>query len=452
MKKKRIMALTLATIMGISSVVAGCGKTEDTGAEGKNTTKDVDKSAEDSSTQESDELTVWVWDPAFSIYSMKEAEKIYQKEHPEFKLKIVETQSVDVETKIMTMAEAGNLKDLPDIFCLQDSSFQKMYENYPEVFTDLTDSGIDYSAFIDAKVAVSEIDGKNYGIPFDTGTSIYAVRADYLEEAGHTTDELMDITWDEFIEIGKDVLEATGNPMLISMVGEPDLIFQMMQSAGQSIFQEDGSAKIADNELLLECINIYNEMKELGILKEVNSWDEQIAALNRGTATGVVTGCWILASIQIAEDQKGKWAVTNIPSLPGVEGATNYSNQGGSTWVISSNCKNKEAAADFFASTYGGNVEFFKTVFPSTGLVSPVIAVGESGIYDEELEFFGGQKVFRDIAEYAKKVPAVPYGKYFAEARTALAVAMTTEGSEDHMEEQLQLAQEELDFLMNNSQ
>ncbi len=38
------------------------------------------------------------------------------------------------------------------------------------------------------------------------------------------------------------------------------------------------------------------------------------------------------------EDQSGKWAVTNMPKLDGVDGATNYSNNGGSSWAISSNC------------------------------------------------------------------------------------------------------------------
>ncbi|MBS6194911.1 MAG: extracellular solute-binding protein [Clostridiales bacterium] len=230
--------------------------------------------------------------------------------------------------------------------------------------------------------------------------------------------------------------------------GSADLVLQMMQSAGQGLFDAEGNPQIADNELLLQCIEIYNEMKDCGVLYEIMSWDQQIAALNDGTSTGIVSGCWILASIQLAEDQSGKWAVTNIPSLPGVEGATNYSNLGGSTWVISSQCKNKELAADFFATTFGGSVDFFETVFPSTGLVSPYIPVAESGIYDKEQEFFGGQKVFADIAEYAQQVPAVKNGKFHYEAADAVGVAIQSSGSGGDLKAELQLAQEEVEFKM----
>ena len=31
--------------------------------------------------------------------------------------------------------------------------------------------------------------------------------------------------------------------------------------------------------------------------------------MNKGTAAGVIQGCWIMSSIQAAEDQSGKWAI-----------------------------------------------------------------------------------------------------------------------------------------------
>ena len=47
-------------------------------------------------------LTVWAWDPNFNIYAMQEAEKIYQQDHPDFKLDIVETPWDDLQTKLTT--------------------------------------------------------------------------------------------------------------------------------------------------------------------------------------------------------------------------------------------------------------------------------------------------------------------------------------------------------------
>lgn len=115
---------------------------------------------------------------------------------------------------------------------------------------------------------------------------------------------------------------------------------------------------------------------------------------------------------------------------------------------FSSTCKNPELAEEFFAETFGGSVEFYETVFPSTGLIAPYIPAAESGIYDTEQEFFGGQKVYQDIADFAQKVLTVPYGQYTAEFNTALGVALTNMASGADMEQELQTAQESVDFAM----
>lgn len=62
-----------------------------------------------------------------------------------------------------------------------------------------TDSGIDFSQFAQYKVALSTVDDKNYGVPFDSGVAINALRIDILDECGYTIDDLTDITWSEYI-------------------------------------------------------------------------------------------------------------------------------------------------------------------------------------------------------------------------------------------------------------
>ena len=65
---------------------------------------------------------------------MKEAEKIYQKDHPDFKLDIVELTSGDVETKIATAALADDTSILSDIFLLQDHTYQSFWRAIPTFF------------------------------------------------------------------------------------------------------------------------------------------------------------------------------------------------------------------------------------------------------------------------------------------------------------------------------
>lgn len=119
---------------------------------------------------------------------------------------------------------------------MQDNSYQKFVSIYPEAFVDLTDSGIDFSQFAAGKLSYSTVDGKNYGVPFDNGAVIGAYRTDYLEQAGYTVDDLTDIDWNRFIEIAKDVKAKTGKYMLSGQADSPDMVMEMLQSAGASLF------------------------------------------------------------------------------------------------------------------------------------------------------------------------------------------------------------------------
>ena len=162
------------------------------------------------SPEDDNTLTVWAWDPAFNIYALEEAEKIYQQDNPDFELEIVEVPWEDLQTRLTTLAQSQAFDELPDIFLMQNNAFQKNAINYPDLFSDLDGADVDFSEFPDSVVAYSTLDGLNYGVPFDAGTAITALRTDVLQEAGYTIDDFTDITWETFIEQGKDVLAKTG--------------------------------------------------------------------------------------------------------------------------------------------------------------------------------------------------------------------------------------------------
>lgn len=393
-------------------------------------------------------MTVWCWDPAFNIYAMEEAGKVYQQTHPDFELEVVETPWADVQTKLTTAATSGDLTTLPDIILMQDNAFQKNVISYPEAFVDLTSSGVDFSQFASGKVAYSVVDGKNYGVPFDNGAVVACYRTDVLEEAGYTIDDLTDIDWDRYIEIGKDVLAKTGKPLLSCQAGESDVIMMMLQSAGASLFDAEGNPSMVGNDVLVKVMETYAELKETGVLVEVNDWDQYVGSITGETVAGTINGCWIMASIQTAEDQSGKWALTNMPSLVGVSGATNYSNNGGSSWAVMSNCQNTELAFDFLASTFAGSVEFYETILPSSGALATYAPAGESDVYNEPSEFYGGDAVFAKIVDFSTKTPSNNTGVYYYEARDAIATAITNVVAGADIESEIQTAQDTVEFQM----
>lgn len=454
--KRKVISVLLASAMVFS--MAACGSsgsdassdaagdgaaTDEAGDAADDGTEVVEGSAGDDNT-----LTVWTWDPNFNIYAINKAAEIYAKDHEGFKVEVSEIQSDDIESRITTAVNAGDLSTLPDIFLMQDNSFQKYVSFYPDVFTDLTDSGIDFSQFSSAKVAYSTVEGQNYGIPFDNGAVVNCIRTDILEEAGYTIDDFTDITWSDYMEKAKVVLEKTGVPMLTAQAGSPDQVMMMLQSCGASLFNEDGSANIVGNEALKEIIEDYAQMVKDGTLVEVTDWDQYISSLNSGTAASAMNGCWIMASVQMAEDQAGKWGMTNMPKLDKAANATNYSNNGGSSWAISSNCQNVDLAVEFMNATFAGSNELYDDVI-SKGALATWAPAGESEAYQQPVDFYGGDAVYAKIVDFATKTPSNATGPFYYDARDAVGAALSniTQTGAD-IDSELQTAQETLEFSM----
>lgn len=398
--------------------------------------------------QENTTVTVWCWDPAFNIFAMREAANIYNEINPNVTIEIVEVPWDDIQTRLTTAVMAGQMGSMPDILLMQDNANQKNVINYPGTFADLTDSGIDFSQFADYKVALTSVDGRNYAVPFDNGTTINALRVDILEEAGYTLEDFTDITWSQYIEMGKDILEKTGKPLISNVAESPDHLMLTLQSAGVWMFDDNGDPFFAENEVLVETIEVYVEMMRSGVGIQVNDWEQYISSLNRGTVAGTINGCWIIGSITAQEDQAGLWGITNIPRLDNAPNATNYSNQGGSSWMVLESSPNKEAAIDFLKHTFAGSVELYETILPPSGALATYLPAGESDVYSMPMEFFGGQTIYSDITEFASHVPEVEYGVYNYEARDALAVAIAQVLQGQSIENALREAEDTVRFLM----
>ncbi|WP_287715161.1 ABC transporter substrate-binding protein [Blautia sp.] len=455
--RKKIVAAMLASMMVVS--LAACGGGDDgSGSTGGDTKKEdtsgTDEKKDDAAgeavaaTDDDNTLTVWCWDPNFNIYAINKAAEIYAKDHDGFNVKVTEIQSDDIETKLTTAMSAGDLSTLPDIFLMQDNSFQKYATNYPDIFVDLTDKGIDFTQFSEAKVAYSTLDGKNYGVPFDNGAAISCYRTDMLEQAGYTVDDFTDITWDDFMEKAKVVKEKTGQPLLTQQAGSTDIIMMMIQSVGASCFTEDGKANIVDNEAVKKAVEIYSQMVKDGTLLEVTDWDQYVASINNGTVAGVINGCWIMATVTAQDDQSGRWAITNMPKMEGVGEASNYSNNGGSSWAVTSNCKKPDVAVDFLKSTFGGSTELYDDLI-AKGALATWAPAGDSDVYNQEVPFFSNDKVYAKIVDFATKTPSNVTGPFYYDARDAIGVALsqiTQQGTD--IGTALQEAQDTVDFTM----
>jgi len=408
--KKKIISLMLVSAI----LLVGCGKAA---------TPETKPTEAAKPTTEAKTVTVWAWDKNFNIPIMEEAAKIYSAKNPNVTIKVVDYAKADVETKLQTGLVAGAADSLPDITLVEDYNAQKYLTSYPGKFADLTAS-VKGSDFAKYKVDAVTLEGKTYGVPFDSGVSGMFYRTDILEKAGYKADAMKDITWDQFIKIGKDVKTKTGKAMVsMDVYNDAAILREMIQSCGQWYFDKDGKVTMANNQSLIDAVKKYKEIQDAGIVKNTVGWGDWVASMNKGDVATVNTGVWIIGSIKAAADQSGKWAVAAFPRLT-TSNSVNATNLGGSSWYVLNDSKNKAVAIDFLKTVYAGNNDFFQKILVDKGAVGTYLPSQAGSAYSAPDPFFGNQKIFEDFSGWMKKIPGVSYGSYAAEGDQAVMAQM----------------------------
>ncbi|MDN4619101.1 extracellular solute-binding protein [Paenibacillus sp. PsM32] len=387
---KKMMFLLLATVFMLSA----CSSNSGSGA---------------SSDPAKKEITVWAWDPNFNIAALNLAKERYMAKHPDVKINIVENAQADIVQKLNTGLNSGTTKGLPNIVLIEDYRSQNFLQAYPDAFRDMSDS-IKGTDFADYKAGPTSYNGKQYGVPFDSGVTGMYVRTDYLKEAGYTPEDMQDIDWDKFIEIGKAVKAKTGKDMLTQDPNDLGLIRAMIQSAGSWYLKEDGKTpNIAGNAALKEAMENYKAMFDANIVKTNSDWSQFLAAFNSGAVASVPTGNWITPSIKAEASQSGKWAVVPFPKLKNTPNSVHASNIGGSSWYVM-NVDGQDTAADFMKETFGSDKELYQDMLNKIGIIGTLKSASSGSAYDKADEFFGGQKIYADFAKWTTEVPNVNYG------------------------------------------
>lgn len=355
--------------------------------------------------QEEERLNVWCWNPDVNFQALGQAAELYGETHPEFQMETVEVSWNEIREALDQAAKTGETDGLPDLLLMQNYGIQKYLTEAPELFTDLTDSGILFSDFEQGAVEFSTSQEKNYGVPFEQGGMIACYRTDLLEELGYTAQDFTDITWGELQAIGERILAENGTPLLSWVKGDPGLILAMVQSAGGSLFDEKGNLNLADNDVLKEAVRTYVSLVDSGVLREIEAWDEYdlyVEELIQGNVLGCVNASGILASFGQAEEQEGKWSVTNLPALENVEGAGNYAGNGGTSWMVIED-GDTVTAVDFLASNFGGSQELYGTLIPLTAVAAAYEPAVQSGVYEETLAVSSDETALSKILEYSEK-------------------------------------------------
>ncbi|MBS4202450.1 carbohydrate ABC transporter substrate-binding protein [Bacillus sp. FJAT-49732] len=422
---KRMFFLLLTTILMVTACSTG---SSNKGGGQTSTNKGINK------------ITAWAWDPKFNIAALKLAEANYTG-NKDYKLRVIENGQPDIVQKLNTGLSSGTMKGMPNIVLIEDYRAQSFLQAYPDAFYEISQY-FNPKDFADYKIAPTSFNGKQYGLPFDTGVAGLYVRTDMLKDAGLTLDDVRDIDWNEFIERGKTIRDKVGKGFLTLDPNDLGTIRMMIQSAGSWYLKDDGvTPNLAGNEALKEAFRVYKTLLDEKIAVTTSDWSQFLAAFNNSDIAGVPTGNWITPSIKAEASQSGKWAVVPIPRLP-VKGAVNASNLGGSSFYVL-NIDGKEKAAEFLGKTFGSNKDFYQKLVKEVGALGTYKPATDGEAYKSGDDFFGGQKVIEDFSKWMSEIPSVNYGMHTYAIEDILVAEMQNYLSGKNIDDVLKDAQQQ---------
>lgn len=387
------------------------------------------------------ELKVWCWDDHFNVPAARMAAERFTKTHPDVTIKVESIAQDNTIQKLNAALGANNYRGLPDIVLIEDYRAQNFAVGYPDFLYNLKGK-IDYSKFVDYKVAASSVGDKTYGVPFDSGVTALFIRIDLFEKAGYTLKDFDDLTWDKFIEMGKKVNKVTGKPLLPYDPSDLMELRTMLQSAGAWYTDSNDINKVtlADNDVIKAGFNVYKKLNDNNLTLPYSGWNQFLASFQNDQVAAVLSSCWLTPSFEADTDSANKWRVVKIPKL-NLPTATNYSNQGGSQWYVNAHSANAETAAQFLAETFGSDMDLINNLVTEIGLISTMKEVDKLPNYQKPNAYFGKQLVAKHFIEWNEKIPPVNYG-------------MHTKAVESIVQEALQryLNGEDIDTVLNDAQ
>ena len=439
--KKRILALVLGLVMMTSGLYGCAGESKDT--------KEESKGEESGDGTEETTLTVWCWDENFNIPAMETAGKYYQAAgHENVKFDVMNVSEDDVRTKCIAAFSGGVTEDLPDIILVGDFWAKNFLTSYKGMFADLTDA-IDFNDFANYKVQCLTVEDRVYGVPFDSGTAGIFYRTDYLEQAGYSAEDMVDITWPEMIEIAKAVREKTGKYAFDFLPSECAFAWfdSAMQSTGEWFYDEEGNADFVNNKAVREMFDVVKELWNSDCVYRAASRDSAaVSAIQEGEVAFCLTAVWGSSTITAGTDASGLWDYVPVPKLTTTDSASEYTNMGGSSWVVLENSANKDVAVDFMKTIFAGNLDFYDQILAEQGAVATYLPASESEAYNQPVEFFNNKPLYADFASWGANVPAVDYGTNTWTANAAIqAYLQNYIDSEMTLDEALEKVQENYD-------
>ncbi|EHY9857441.1 extracellular solute-binding protein [Vibrio parahaemolyticus] len=247
-------------------------------------------------------------------------------------------------------------------------------------------------------------DGDVYGMPVDLGPGVMYYRTDVFEKAGIDVNEAIK-DWDSYIAAGVELKKH--NVQLIASAADvaQAIIFTTVPEGEGLYFDKDGNP-VVTSERFVHAFEVAKEIRDKELDARIRAWsNEWYEGFRSGSMATQLSGAWLLGHLNnwIAPDTAGKWGVSNLPD--GI-----YGSWGGSFLSIPKQSAHQDEAwklIEYMTTKRDIQLKHFETIaaFPAN------TTTYDDSLFEEEIDFLGGQKARLLFAEVAKNIKPVQPAK-----------------------------------------
>ncbi|MGN7380604.1 extracellular solute-binding protein [Paenibacillus sp. SAFN-117] len=311
---KQAAVLLMSVILAFFLAACGGGSKEDSTEGGKKVSLDF----------------VWFTDGVEGEV-MKGLIKEYEAQNENVKINLIEVAYKDLGTKLKTMISGGKP---PALSRVSDTG---MFANQALDLTEYLGTADEFSSqFIDSIKPYYIVDNKVIAAPMDVTANGMIYNKTLFDKAGVQVPSSPDDvwTWDEFAEALKQVQEKGGAKYGMVVDVTPHRWSTMLYQFGGSVFNEDGTKTLINDENAVKTLEYFKKLHADGIMPD-SVWigGENPNNLFRTGQVGVhLAGNWMLSNYK--DINNFEWGVTYMPkqeirsSVPGGKYLMAFQNSG----------------------------------------------------------------------------------------------------------------------------
>jgi arabinosaccharide transport system substrate-binding protein len=263
------------------------------------------------------ELTFWTFNDPHADFLKERAEE-FNAENSEYN--IVITSSVadfgEMHDRLLVSLQSGT--GAPDLVDIEIGRFGTFLRGEIPLhpLNDVVDEH--RSELVEERLAPYQLDGVEYGIDYHLGTYAMYYNKAVLDEAGVDADDI--VTWDDYIEAGKQVVENTDAMMTSVEPASASTLLGLMKQNGGGIYNENNEF-ILDSPENVEAVQLISDLvHEHGIAEATPGGENHepvyFEAFNNGEYASVWMPQWYMIRFtEFMPETEGDILVRPLPEF-----------------------------------------------------------------------------------------------------------------------------------------